>query len=152
MTVVILNSSFTLHFCTLKRFHMNTLFQTDEHRVKLYLAENVGWMKILVAHNDEIPELKKMLPGEKIVETEARINVEKGLFRNELTKQQEEMTKLNTALDQQQQRLKTDTATKYLYDIDSLCSQDILRDRIKEIEKKYLELKYNFMKFLSTII
>ena len=62
------------------------------------------------------------------------------------------MTKLNTALDQQQQRLKTDTATKYLYDIDSLCSQDILRDRIKEIEKKYLELKYNFMKFLSTII
>ena len=65
---------------------MNTLFQTDEHRVKLYLAENVGWMKILVAHNDEIPELKKMLPGEKIVETEARINVEKGLFRNELTK------------------------------------------------------------------
>lgn len=131
---------------------MNTLFQTDEHRVKLYLAENVGWMKILVAHNDEIPELKKMLPGEKIVETEARINVEKGLFRNELTKQQEEMTKLNTALDQQQQRLKTDTATKYLYDIDSLCSQDILRDRIKEIEKKYLELKYNFMKFLSTII
>ena len=131
---------------------MNTLFQTDKHRVKLYLAENAGWMKILVAHNDEIPELKKMLPGEKIVETEARINVEKGLFRNELTKQQEEMTKLNTALDQQQQRLKTDTATKYLYDIDSLCSQDILRDRIKEIEKKYLELKYNFMKFLSTII
>ena len=66
--------------------------------------------------------------------------------------QQEEMIQLNTALDQQQQRLKTDTAKKYLYDIDSLCSQDILRDRTKEIEKKYIELKCGFMKFLTTQI
>lgn len=131
---------------------MSTLFQTDEQRVQLYLAENAGWMKILIAQKDEIPELKKMLPTEKIVENEDRINVEKGLFTIELTKQQEEMTKLNTALDQQQQRLKIDTAKNYLYDIDSLCSQDILRDRIKEIEKKYIELKCSFMKFLATII
>ncbi len=131
---------------------MSTLFQTDEQRVQLYLAENAGWMKILIAHHDEIPELKKMLPGEKITENDDKVNIEKGLFRTELTKQQEEMTKLNTALGQQQQRLKTDTAKQYLYDIDSLCSQDILRDRIKEIEKKYIELKCSFMKFLATII
>ena len=131
---------------------MSTLFQTDEQRVQLYLAENAGWMKILIAQKDEIPELKKMLPTEKIVKNEERINVEKGLFTIELTKQQEEMTKLNTELDQQQQRLKNDTAKNYLYDIDSLCSQDILRDRIKEIEKKYIELKCSFMKFLATII
>ncbi len=131
---------------------MSTLFQTNGQRVQLYLAENAGWMKIIVAQKNEIPELKKMLPREKIVENDDRINAEKDLFRNELTMQQEEMIQLNTALNQQQQRLKTDTAKKYLYDIDSLCSQDILRDRIKEIEKKYIELKCSFMKFLATQI
>jgi hypothetical protein len=131
---------------------MSTLFQTDEQRVQLYLAENAGWMKILITQKDEIPELKKLLPGEMTAENDDRINIEKNLFRKELTMQQQEMTQLNTALDQQQQRLKTDTAKQYLYDIDSLCSQDILRDRIKELEKKYIELKCSFMKFLATII
>ena len=131
---------------------MNTLFQTDEQRVQLYLAENASWMKMLVTQKDEIPELKKLLPGNKIAEQNSRTDIEKDLFRKELTLQQEEMTQLNTALDQQQERLRTDTAKKYLYDIDSLCSQDILRDRIKEIEKKYIELKCSFMKFLATVI
>jgi acyl carrier protein phosphodiesterase len=131
---------------------MSTLFQTDKQRVQLYLAENAGWMKILITQKDEIPGLKKMLRGEKTAENDDKINIEKDLFTKEWTMQQEEMILLNTALDQQQQRLKTDTAKNYLYDIDSLCSQDILRDRIKEIEKKYIELKCSFMKFLATII
>jgi hypothetical protein len=129
---------------------MSTIFQTDERRIQLYLAENAGWLKVIRAQKDELPELEKMLPGGKVVEIND--SAEKKLFKREFTQQQEEMTELNKALDQQQQRLETDTATKHLYDIDTLCSQDILRDRIKEIEKKYIELKCSFMKFLATII
>jgi len=80
------------------------------------------------------------------------LEIEKELFNRELRMQEEEMIKLNKALIQQQERLKTDTAEKYLYDIDTLCNQDILRDRIKEIEKKYVELKCSFMKFLASTI
>ena len=129
---------------------MSTLFRTDEQRVQLYLAENDHWLRVLIAHKNEIPELKKMLPGFTIAENDN--GAEEDLFRKELTLQQEEMTRLNTAFDQQQQRLRADTEMKSLYDIDSLCSQDILRDRIKEIEKRYIELKCSFRKFLATII
>ncbi len=37
-------------------------------------------------------------------------------------------------------------------DVESLCSQDSLRDKLKEIENKYEELKHNFMNFLSAIL
>jgi len=131
---------------------MSSLFQTDKHRVQLYMAENADWMKTIVAQADEIPALKKMLNDGNIDEENDKSVIENELFNKELSSQQEEMTKLNAALYQQQERLKTDTARKYLYDIDSLCSQDILRDRIKEIEKKYIELKCSFMKFLASKI
>jgi len=131
---------------------MSTLFQTDTQRVQLYLAENAGWMKMLVAQKNELPQLEQLLQMENTMEVNYKTEIEKKLFVKELALQQEEMNKLNTALDQQQQRLKKDTEKKYLHDIDSLCNQDILRDKIKEIEKKYIELKCSFMKFLASII
>jgi len=135
-----------------KIFHVNTLFQTDKQRVQLYLAENAGWLKTIVTQADEIPVFKKMLNNSIMAEDDYKTGIEKDLFDKEFSLQEEEMTKLNTALHQQQKRLKTDEVKKYLYDIDSLCSQDILRDRIKEIEKKYIELKCNFMKFLASTL
>lgn len=129
---------------------MSTLFQTDERRIQLYLAENAGWLKIISAQKDELPELEKMLPGGRVIETND--SAEKKLFKKELIQQQEAMTQLNQALDVQQQRLEKDTATRHLYDIDTLCSQDILREKIREIEKKYIELKCSFMKFLAANI
>jgi len=116
------------------------------------MAENADWMKTIIAQADEIPALKKMLNDGNMDEENDKSVIENELFNKELSSQQEEMTKLNAALYQQQERLKTDTTRKYLYDIDSLCSQDILRDRIKEIEKKYIELKCSFMKFLASKI
>jgi len=135
-----------------KTFAMNNLFQTDESRVHLYLDENKGWLKIIHTQANEIPVLEKLL-----VEKDAGMDTDDSMegkmhFKKELTFQQEQMTQLNAALDEQQQRLENDAEKKSLYDINALCSQDILRDRIKEVEKKYIELKCNFMKFLSGVI
>jgi uncharacterized coiled-coil protein SlyX len=145
------NRAFAAHLQS-KTFAMNNLFQTDESRVLLYLSENDGWLKTISIQSKEIPVLEKML-----VETEPGIDNDKSMeekvhFKNELTFQQEQMKQLNTALDEQQQRLEKDAARKSLYDINALRSQDILRDRIREVEKRYIELKCNFMKFLSGVI
>lgn len=40
---------------------------------------------------------------------------------------------------------------KNQYDIDTFYAQDILRDRIKALEKMYTELKCNFQKYVASI-
>ncbi len=52
---------------------------------------------------------------------------------------------------QLQQPAEKGVAAKVQDDINTLGTQDILRDRIKAIEKKFSELKYNFHKNLSSI-
>ncbi len=129
---------------------MGHLFQTDQSRVLRYLDENAGWLKVISTQAEEIPELEKILH-----ENEACIEnclAEKDLFRNQLHQQHEEMKQLNNELGEQQSRLEKNAAEKSLYDIESLCSQDILRDRIREVEQKYIELKCNFMRFMSGAI
>ncbi|MEN9571155.1 MAG: hypothetical protein RL172_2386 [Bacteroidota bacterium] len=131
---------------------MNTLFRTDEPRVTLYLHENASWMATIHHQAQEIPVLEKLLVQNEAAITDDKSKEERHHFCNAFSRQQQQMNLLNTELKQQQQRLTKDAAAKALYDIDALCSQDILRDRIQEIEKRYVELKCSFMKFLSGII
>ena len=131
---------------------MNSLYQMDKPRARLYLHENSSWLKTISNQTEEIPALEKLLAVKNIESNNNQSQQENTHFRNALLQQKEEMQQLNTALDLQQQRLKNDAEKKTLYDIDALCSQDILRDKIKEIEKKFIELKCNFMKYVSTNI
>jgi hypothetical protein len=62
------------------------------------------------------------------------------------------MIDLEGDIEEQQQRLAKDCELKSLYDIDAFCTQDILRERIKAIEKTYIDLKCNFMNYLSTLL
>ncbi|MBL0356991.1 MAG: hypothetical protein IPP72_08940 [Chitinophagaceae bacterium] len=129
---------------------MNNLFQTDHSRVLLYLDENAGWLKVLTTQADEIPVLEKILyEKENTIENKV---AEKEHFKNLLHQQHEQMKELNNELDKQQQRLTVDAAGESLYDIESLCSQDILRNRIKDVEQRYIDLKCSFMRFLSDVI
>jgi hypothetical protein len=131
---------------------MNSLFQTDKQRVQLYMAENAEWLKTIIAQANEIPVLKKMLNDGNVDKGNGKEGIEKELFNKELSLQEEEMTKLNSTLCQQQERLQTSTAREYPYHMDSLWSQDLLRERIMEVEKKYIKLKCSFVKFLASAI
>lgn len=96
--------------------------------------------------------MKKMLTDkEAVMKDDYSIN-EKKYFQQQLDDQQQELHHLKLEMNEQDGRLRDDAVTCSLYDVNALCSQDILRDRIKEIEKRYIELKHDFMKFLSSII
>jgi hypothetical protein len=51
----------------------------------------------------------------------------------------------------QQQQPENGTEVKVADDMNNFFTQDILRDRIKAIEKKFSEIKTNFHKNLSSI-
>jgi hypothetical protein len=133
---------------------MKNYFKTDLCRLNLYMNENNGWQKTLKAQSSEIPVLEKML-GDAIVHAEMLEEEEIGVdihFRQQLIKQQEALEQLNDELGMQQKRLADDSISNSIYDTHALCSQDILRDRIRDVEKNYVELKCNFMKYLSTVL
>lgn len=72
-------------------------------------------------------------------------------FCNELVFQQTKMKQLEDDIEVQQKRLAIDCELKNQFDIDAFCTQDILRDRIKAIEKTYIELKCNFLNYVASI-
>ncbi|MGF2414004.1 hypothetical protein [Ferruginibacter sp.] len=52
---------------------------------------------------------------------------------------------------EEQKSVAKEDGFKNQYDIDTFYAQDILRDRIKALEKMYTELKCNFQKYVSSI-
>jgi len=61
------------------------------------------------------------------------------------------MKKFKNNIQLQQHQTEKGVTVSAQDDIDTLGTQDILRERIKAIEKKFSELKYNFHKNLSSI-
>ncbi len=126
---------------------MNSRFALDTAKLKRYLSENDGWQQTLSLQEKEFPAMKKMLD-----EVDAGKETREGLhFEKELSQQQNEMRQLNEDLGRQQQRLAKDCETNVLFDIEAFLTQDILRERIKAIEKLYIDLKCNFMNYLATV-
>jgi hypothetical protein len=131
---------------------MKNKFVIGVEKLKLYMNENEGWQQVLQVQTNEIPTMKKML--NEIMEEEQLAREEKAgknHFNRRLAEQQNEMQQLNNELGEQQKRLAMDCETNMQYDIDAFCTQDILRERIKAIEKTYIDLKCNFMNYLSIV-
>lgn len=119
----------------------------DTAKLKFYLNENEGWQRTLQLQENEIPGMKQMLEA-AVVGNEER---GKQHFDKELSVQQREMKLLTEDLEKQQQRLTKDCETNIRFDIEAFLTQDILRERIKAIEKLYIDLKCNFMNYLATM-
>lgn len=131
---------------------MKDKFVIGVEKLKLYMNENEGWQQVLQVQTNEIPTMKKMLNeimGEEQLAGEEKAG--KNHFDRQLVVQQNEMQQLNNELGEQQKRLAMDCETNMQYDIDAFCTQDILRERIKAIEKTYIDLKCNFMNYLSIV-
>ena len=132
---------------------MNTCFKMDTNKLRFYHSENNGWHKAIALQVNEIPEMEKMLTDSWVTEDPENIMEMQGkdLFSVELKKQEEEMRNLNKEIEFQQKKLQTRDVFDMNACIDVFCAQDILRERIRNIEKKYLELKCNLMYYLSNL-
>jgi len=119
----------------------------------MYLAENAELQKKLNVQTAEIPKLEQLL-GELKTQVATIVGIENGssndYFNQQLSIQHKDVLHLNKELELQQKRLEADKLNNVNYDVKSLSSQDILRDKVNEIEKKFAELKYNLMNSLST--
>lgn len=131
---------------------MNTGFKLDAPKFNHYIYENNGWQQMLELQIREIPVLEKML------DTTGNENNNvpdcNKHFSQQLVQQLKEMEMLNKEISQQQKRLGHDLRheKESAYDISTFCNEDILRERIRAIEKNYIELKSDFMKYLSARI
>ena len=119
-----------------------------------YINENEGWQHILQEQTNEIPQMQKMLNSADSddVLTKEKNEINEVHFGKQLSMQEKEFNQLKEEINKQQARLCEDCKTDRLEDINAFCTQDILRERIRAIEKSYVELKCNFMAYLSTIL
>jgi hypothetical protein len=119
-------------------------------RTLLFINENDGWEKTISDQAEEIPALESLLADKK--EVIASHPAEQAYFQEVLTKVKDELRQLSKLLQEQQQRLREVVSAEKLYNFDALCSQDILRDRIRDVQQRFIELKCNFLRYLSGVV
>jgi vacuolar-type H+-ATPase subunit I/STV1 len=132
---------------------METYFKSDPQRVNMYLEEITELEKKLHVQTAEIPKLEDLLCEVK-TQVSTIVGIENGsinnYFKQQLSIQHNDVMHLNKELELQQKRLEADKLNNINYDVKSLSSQDILRDKVNELEKKFAALKYNLMNSLSS--
>jgi hypothetical protein len=133
---------------------MNHCLKTDTMRFHRFINENKGWQQSLEVYQREMPEIQQLLAEAEADESISPLERDtcKYHFRAGFSHQLEEMEQVKNDLNQQQNRLSKDCASNDVYDIEALCYQDIIRSRVKELQKTFIELKCNFMSFLSTAL
>ncbi len=103
----------------------------------------------------EIPLLDKMITH--ILEEKKEIKEEKTkvihFLKNEMHKQEKHMDDLKEELSRQQKYLISERKNTigYPYSINTLFSQKVLRERIREVEKSFVEMKCNYLNHVATI-
>lgn len=123
---------------------MNVHYQTDNNRVEWYLRENESWLGDINRQMLELDELSHQL---KTIGPDDDREV---VCLDSLIREQHRLAlRLNDALYIQQSRLADDELHHRIYDIDALCTQDLLRNKVKENLKKYLDLKCDLMNYFS---
>lgn len=123
---------------------MHVHYQTDNERVELYLRENESWLSDINRQMLELDELSNQLKNLGQDEDPETV-----CLNHLIREQHRSALKLNDALYFQQSRLADDELHHRIYDTDALCTQDLLRNNVKENMKKYLDLKCDLMNYFS---
>lgn len=123
-------------------------------RFHRFINENKGWQQSLEVYQREMPEMQQLLAE---AEADESISPQERdactcHFRPEFLHRQEELQQVRNDLAKQQKRLTEDCASNAVYDIEALCYQDIIRSRVKELQKTFIDMKCNFMSFLATAL
>jgi hypothetical protein len=122
--------------------------------LELLIKENEAWDDMITRHGNEIPDLEKMLLGiieqKKIQGTKFNKTVHN--FREAIIDQDGLIKKIKEELAIQQHFLKKEKKKETNgYEINTLISQNLLREKIKMIEKQFLDLKSNFLNYYVSV-
>jgi hypothetical protein len=127
----------------------------DYRILDLFMKENSAWEDMISRQRVEIPVLDTMITNiinEKIGLKEESEKVFRFL-KNEMQEQEKHMDDLKLELEKQQKYL-VDERRRTIgdsYSINTLFSQKVLRERIKDVERSFVELKCNYLNYVATI-
>ena len=127
----------------------------DTRIVDLFIKENDAWDDMITRQKSEIPTLEKMLSevinDKRNIGEDTLANVT--ILKREMITQQEHMGALKEELAKQQLFLvKEKKEDGDLFAINTVSSQNILRERIRCVERTFIELKCNFLNYMATML
>ena len=127
----------------------------DNRIIDLFMKENDAWDDMITRQSRGIPTLERTLSeiftDHKSVGRDTMANV--SFLRSEMQSQERQMVELKHDLARQQTMLAREKRSDGdPFAIQTVNSQNILRERIKKVERTFLDLKCNFLNYLATIL
>jgi hypothetical protein len=127
----------------------------DNRILDLFMKENDAWDDMITRQSREIPTLERTLSeiftDRKGVGRDTLANVT--FLRAEMQSQERQMVEIRNDLARQQSLLAREMRSDAdPFAIQTVNSQNILRERIKKVERTFLDLKCNFLNYLATIM
>lgn len=126
----------------------------NDRILELFIKENEAWDDMITRQSKEIPDLEKMLDG--IIEQKnvagSEFNITMDALREAIQEQGFSMTCIKEDLAKQQFFLEKERKIETKgYSINTLISQNLLREKIRIVEKKFLDLKSSFLNYYVSV-
>ena len=127
-----------------------------EYRIlDLFMKENSAWEDMISRQRIEIPLLDTMITNIVNEKHGLKEDSEKvfSFLKNEMHEQEKDMDDLKMELEKQQNYLVAERKRTIgdPYSINTLFSQKVLREKIRDVEKSFVELKCNYLNYVATI-
>ena len=125
----------------------------DGKILELFMKENDAWDDMITRQSREIPDLERMLSA--IFDSKPNLDEEivSGVnhLKNQMHEQESSMAEIKKQLAEQQFFLVSESRGN-AYPVHTLLSQNALRERIRNVERRFLDLKCNYLNYLATAI
>jgi hypothetical protein len=123
----------------------------DGKILDMFMKENDAWDDMITRQKKEIPDLENMLSAamkyKKQMDDETASSFQH--LKKEMHNQQDFMDEIKSELAKQQRYLANEKKIKD-FPINSLLTQNALRERIRIVEKNFLDLKCNYLNYLAS--
>lgn len=117
------------------------------------MKENDAWDDLIARQSKELPQLENMLASifNRNHNLDEDVIANASLLKDEMLLQETQMQEIRAHLAKQQDLLAIEKRS-LSYPAHSLLSQNALREKIRDIERKFLDLKCNYLNYLATAI
>ena len=125
----------------------------DGKILDLFMKENDAWDDLIARQSKELPQLENMLASifKRNHNLDEDVIANASLLKEEMLLQETQMLEIRAHLAKQQDLLAIEKRS-LSYPAHSLLSQNALREKIRDIERKFLDLKCNYLNYLATAI